>query len=156
MILIEYIKVIGIAISLYLVIFYKQQGLSAWIKFKHCRINYGDLMLGYFISTFVCSIIYWPNISTYAAWLYYAIVIVTISTYQMLFYKHKFNICIIMCNLLIIAELITISLDDFYWQWQISIIIIGVIASSISPILIAISKYYIEQLLNNYNCRSNK
>lgn len=148
MIAIEYIKVYGSIISLFLVLFHKKLGMFVWVRFYHYEINYGDLMFGYFISTLICSIIYWPNITTYAAWFYYATIIVTISTYQMIFQKYKYNLCIIICNLLVVAELITISIYDLYWQWQLPFVIIGVVTSMISSILLAVCRTYIERFFN--------
>lgn len=148
MIVIEYIKIYGSIISLFLVLFHKKLELPVWGRFYHCEINYGDLMFGYFISTLICSIIYWPNNTTYAIWFYYATIIVAISTYQMIFLKYKYNLCVIICNILVIAELIIISIYDLYWQWQLSFVIIGLITSMILSILVAVCKFYIGKYFN--------
>lgn len=151
MIAIEYIKIYGSIISLFLALFHKQLELPVWIKFYHYEINYGDLMFGYFISTLICSIIYWPNSTTYAVWFYYATVIVAISTYKIIFQKYKYNVWVIICNLLVVAELIIISIYDLYWQWQLPFVIIGVVTSMISSVLVALCKFYKGRYFNTRN-----
>jgi len=137
MLAIEYIKICGVFLSFYLVISYRKQHLSAWITIRRYDINYGDLMLGYFISTLTCSLVYWPNVSTYAAWFYYGATIACISIYKMLFDKPLKNRYIKLLDLLILGEFFVIVSDDLYWGWQPKLITIGLTASIISSMIIA-------------------
>ncbi len=146
MLVIEVIKAFGAFLSFYLVICHKRQHLHPWITLGRYGVDYGDLMLGYYGSTLICSLIYWPNVSTYAVWFYYGTVIAAISTYGILFLKRPQNKYVIVLNLLIVAEFISIASDDLYWEWQPKIIVIGLCFSFISPIIIAGCKYYIERL----------
>ncbi len=146
MLVIEYIKIVGVLLSFYLVIRYKRQHLRTWIKIGRCNINYADLMLGYFVSTLVYSFIYWPNISTYAVWSYYGAAIAIIATYKMFVWKRCRNKYIITLNLLILSEFIAILSDELYWEWQLKIIVAGLISSLVISLAIAYCKYGIEVL----------
>lgn len=146
MLVIDYIKLLGVFLSLYLVICYKRQHLDSWITIGRYTINHADLMLGYFTSTLICSLIYWPMVSTYAVWFYYGTIIATVSTYKMLFLDLPPNRYAILLNLLIAAEFIVILADDLYWEWQSKIIVIGFVASLTAPIIIAVGRYHLEQL----------
>lgn len=146
MLMIDYIKLFGVFISLYVVSCYKRRQLHFRISFGRYEINYANLMLGYFISTLICSLIFWPNVSTYAAWLYYGILIVSISIYEMLFIKRSNCRSAVIPNLLIVAECFAIGFDDLYWDWQLIIIGIGLFASIILSVIIAVSEYHLEQL----------
>ena len=145
MLVIEYIKIVGVLLSFYLVIRYKRQHLRTWIKIGRCNINYADLMLGYFVSTLVCSSIYWPNISTYAVWFYYGAAIAIIATYKMFVWKRCRNKYIITLNLLILSEFIAILSDELYWEWQLKIIAIGLISSLVTPFVITCCRYRIKR-----------
>lgn len=145
MLVIEYIKFFGVLLSLYLVIRYKRQHLRSWIRIGCYEINYADLMLGYFVSTLVCSSIYWPNISTYAVWSYYGAAIAVIATYKMLVWKRRRNRYVITLNLLILTEFIAILSDELYWDWQLKIIAAGLISSLVTSLAIACCKCRIKR-----------
>lgn len=145
MLVIEYIKIFGALVSFYLVIRYKRQHLRQWIRIGRYEINYADLMLGYFVSTLVCSSVYWPNISTYAVWSYYGAAIAIIATYKMLIWKQCQNKYVITLNLLILAEFIAILTDELYWEWQLKIIAAGLISSLVTPLIIVCCRYCIKR-----------
>ncbi|MCM1218329.1 MAG: hypothetical protein NC548_27905 [Lachnospiraceae bacterium] len=145
MLVIEYIKIFGALVSFYLVIRYKRQHLRQWIRIGRYEINYADLMLGYFVSTLVCSSVYWPNISTYAVWSYYGAAIAIVATYKMLVWKRCRNKYVITLNLLILAEFIAILTDELYWEWQLTIIAAGLISSLVSSLVIACCRYCIKR-----------
>ncbi len=145
MLVIEYIKSFGALLSFFLVICHKRQHLRPWVIIGRYEINYADLMLGYFVSTLVCSFIYWPNISTYAVWSYYGAVIAIIATYKMLAWKQCRNKYVITLNLLILAEFIAILSDELYWEWQLTIIAAGLISSLVSSLVIACCRYCIKR-----------
>jgi membrane protein len=129
MILIDYIKIIGVVLSLLLILFQRRQYLSAWIKIGRFNIYYADWMLGYFLSTLVCSLTFYPDSSTYAAWVFYATIIVGISTYGMMFLGDYPNKLVITLNILYVAEVIAITMGDLFWDWQWEIIFTGLVGA---------------------------
>lgn len=122
---IEYIKIAGVVLSLVLVVFFQQQHLTGWFHLGKVQVNYGDLIFGYFLGTLISSLVFLPNVSTYAVWFFYGVIIATCYMFNALFAGENVNKIAIAIDFILLAELIAIVRDELFWDWQWGVIAIG-------------------------------
>lgn len=122
---IEYIKIAGVVLSLLLVVFTRQQHLTAWFHLGKVQVNYADLIAGYLLSTLIFSLVFLPNTSTYAIWFFYGVILAASYTFNALFAGENVNKIAIVIDLILIAELIAIVRDELFWDWQWGVIATG-------------------------------
>ena len=126
MIPIEYVKALGFFLALIHAI-RKWQHASSWIRIGSFSVGYAELAMGYFAGTLICSLIFWPNMTTYAVWFYYGLAISIVAIYRMLRFETCSHILIwIVCALAAAELVIILTGDELLWEWEWNHIVAGI------------------------------
>ena len=126
MILIEYVKALGFVMALIFAL-RKWQHTPSWMRIGTLAVGQAELVMGYFAGTLAGSLIFWPNMTTYAIWFYYGLSIAIVATYRMMRSETGSDLSVWSFDVLLVVELVVIlAHDELLWEWEWGHIIAGI------------------------------
>ena len=137
------IKVAGFLLSVYIEIERAAQKDLAWIACRKFQVTEIDLLVGYYASTLICAIFLEPNVPAYAIWTFYAITLGAFALFRQSLKTHINKLVMALCSI-IIAEIITVCMiENFFWHFQVTTIIAGILGAIIVGCLIPLCRLII-------------